>query len=375
VNGATLYIARIIIMKATRPSIEDSFHLVFGPSAAGSLKVAGFKRCLVLYDRLCAGRCDQNPIRHLRKRRSIILADGKEYEGPKARDYRTHSTYWAKAIIGARQFAAHAKREAREQSVVLWTTPTWRDRAAFWWMLDALQHAEIDWKRFWVVDVRFPHDDPMPLGSLHPEELSRAFGEIEPLSAAADETNLWQEYASPSPLDFDRSRRTTPWLRRMCEPYGTFFPQVKRNSSLHLCLLDQMLLDTLEISESLRPIDFLRKNHRLMDVIVTFGDLLIIQRLRAWAKHGMQPALLKRREKKAVNEFTAVSFQLTDHGARVRDEGLQMLEEAPPLLVGGCRLYEDPWVRRNRGRDWLVERLDESNGTRGSKRTSAKSTR
>jgi hypothetical protein len=138
-----------------------------------------------------------------------------------------------------------------------------------------------------------------------------------------------------------------------------FFPQAGSKSSLRLSQLDYELLGTLATREWLRPVDLLRRNMRLVEEFFLFGDSLVLQRLRAWAKHGRNPAIEKRREERATNDWTAVSFRLTPGGERIRDKGLQSLNEAPPIFVGGCQLYieAEPWVRRNRGRSWWIERL------------------
>jgi hypothetical protein len=68
---------------------------------------------------------------------------------------------------------------------------------------------------------------------------------------------------------------------------------------------------------------------------------------------------LMRRESDGTTDHNCVSYQLTALGQKLRKRGLDVPSEGPCMFLGGCRLYDvrRTWVRRNRGKDWWIERL------------------
>jgi hypothetical protein len=350
-------------MATKSPPAQESLHVLVGDSAGGSLKVAEFNDTFILRDPLCSGPCDEDPTRHLRKRRDWILEDLNELAGPKARLHKKHAAEWASILIRAREFARQVAREGKKRSVVLWTTPTWVDQVPFWWMLDALQRARVKLENLWWVNVVTTDYPPSTLGTIPPEDLIEAFSAVQPLArkTVAKGTALWRMFANRSPLRFDQARRTDPALRESCEPLGAFVPRTGGKGAIRLCQLDQDLFDALESNQWLHVVDLIKKSRSLCDYILPFGGLLLLRRLRQWAR---TPALSKRANENCANELTAMSYQLTPQGEQIRDVGLETLDEAPPLLMGGFRFYVDPWVRRNRGRSWWIEELSGAPGQR-----------
>jgi hypothetical protein len=177
---------------------------------------------------------------------------------------------------------------------------------------------------------------------------------------------LWRAFAGRSAVDFDVARRDGHRyfadLPRVMDPYGYLFPQVGGRGSMQLTLseLDQVVFDRLQADTWLRPADLVPGNARMFDFFGCFGDRFLPRRLRDWAGHTQQdPAVLMKEEAKGVNEMTATSYQLTAFGVRLRDQGLETPGEAPPMFIGGCRLYaKNPtWIRRNRGEHWQIEQL------------------
>jgi hypothetical protein len=257
----------------------------------------------------------------------------------------------------------------------LWTAPSLPNRLTFWWVLDAVRRARLDRARFWIGEPRLSPEDTLPdfnssmtLGSYPARTFTAAFAELRPLDARTARVGaaLWRHFASSSPKGFDRACRDNSLvfadLLVTTEAYGPFFPRVTGLSQVRLRLSegDQLLLDALEVGAWLRPVDVMRKDFRIIEYFLPFGELFFLQRLQEWAGHSpAEPALLARREPRGPNDFTNVAYRLTHSGDRLRRRGLRRPQEAPPLFVGGCRLYtgSPTWVRRQRGRDWWIERL------------------
>jgi hypothetical protein len=357
-----LKLARNAVPRTAPPSrIDEPVHVILGSSAAGSLRQLGGRESIILHDHLCPGPCDVNPARHLRKRRDYLLG----YVEPFDRDRRAHCNAVAENLLGGRQFAERIAAYPSDRPVVFWTSPAWTDRLAFWWALDALKNGPVRPGRCWVAEPRLPaeYHPPQSLGAFPPREFKAAFAVLRPLTTKTAQAGagLWQKYAAASPVAFDRARRTPsasfPDLPETAEAYGTFFPHaVLRPARLKLSAIDQALFDALAEDKWLRPVDLLKRNPRVVDLVFPFGDLFLLRRLREWAAHRRNTSLHQRDVPQGVNEWTALAYLLTPHGSHLRDWGLERPTEAPPLYVGGCRLYaEKPtWARRERGGSWWI---------------------
>src|SRR5690349_438601 len=105
-------------MAANPPTIPVAFHVIFGDSAGGSGKLAGFKRYLSLVDPLCPGPCDQDPVRHLRKRKGYFLAH--ECEGLNSHLKELYKA-WSDRLLGAKKFAVLLSRQLKDGPIVFWT--------------------------------------------------------------------------------------------------------------------------------------------------------------------------------------------------------------------------------------------------------------
>jgi hypothetical protein len=90
------------------------------------------------------------------------------------------------------------------------------------------------------------------------------------------------------------------------------------------------------------------------------GSSFLVQRLRQWAADPVHaPIFCAREEPNPVNHLCSISYRLTPLGERLRDVGFTSPTQAPPMFIGGCRLYDPDrtWVRRDIGTDWHIERL------------------
>ena len=74
------------------------------------------------------------------------------------------------------------------------------------------------------------------------------------------------------------------------------------------------MFDALHEGKWLRPIELLKRNPRLVDIVLPFGDLFLLRRLREWAAHERYAALQQRDVPQGVNEWTALAYQLTPSG-------------------------------------------------------------
>jgi hypothetical protein len=238
----------------------------------------------------------------------------------------------------------------------------------FWWALDALRHCAVDPRNMWIAEPRLLIDcgTPSSLGVFPDVTFQTAFTKLTPLNKGIVDSGaaLWRKFGARSPLSFDAARRNRvaafPDLNRISNVYGAVFPQLV-GRRLRLSEFDQALFDAAQPDLWLRPVDLLKKNHERIEIFLLFGqDRLFLRRLQEWAAHSPgAPALLARAEQWPKSEFTAVSYRLTPRGERFCEEGLETLVNAPTMYIGGCCLYarKPAWVRRNRGGQWWIERL------------------
>jgi hypothetical protein len=152
-------------------------------------------------------------------------------------------------------------------------------------------------------------------------------------------------------------------LGRIGESYGSFFPRVAKGKSvvLRLSQIDQALFDALEEGQWVRPLDIIKKSENVIHLILPYGDYFMFHRLQGWVAHNKRfPAILVTDQRKAANRYSATAYRLTPHGKKLREDGLACPGEAPPMFVGGCRIYagdDHVWVRRSSGRAWRIEQL------------------
>jgi hypothetical protein len=133
-----------------------------------------------------------------------------------------------------------------------------------------------------------------------------------------------------------------------------------QSSQLRLSGLDQVLLDHLGTDAWVRPHHFLQDRRFFEEFLFLIGDESLLARLHAWAVHNPTDPVLLARQVAGASDWTNRAYRLTPLGERLRRHGLDSPHQAPPLFVGGCRVYTgtNPWVRRTNGHDWRIERLD-----------------
>jgi hypothetical protein len=356
------------------PCIEQSVHIVLGDSAAGSIHLAGARDFIILRDPLCPGPCSVNPTHHRHRRETYLRGYVARLTGRKTRVRAELMRSLSREILSAPQLVSALAAFPSARPVILWTASSWQDRLNLWWVLDAVKRSRLKLGRFWIAEPApewHEAEGEMPvttLGQYSPPSLRGAMATLRPLVVGTLRagTALWQAFAGRSPRAFDLARRRArPHFRglsHVTRGYAFLLPQAngRRPARLTLSEFDQRLFDTLRTDAWKRPVDLLR--HDTIDLLFCcYGDRWLPRRLAEWSQLSRpHPALLTRAEAQGVNDFTANSYRLTPHGARLRDEGLRDPREAPAMFIGGCRLYgsHPTWVRRSAGLKWWVERLD-----------------
>jgi len=319
------------------PSIQDCIHLVSTSPAAGHVLTAGGKRSRIRYASSCLtiGPCDVEPDRHVTRRRAW------EAERP-----------WPLplTLVGLEELAAAI---AGDGPVAVWATHAFQDLVWLWWALDGLQRLSVDPRRLFVVR---PHvDGPFQtVGGTMAGEGRAAFETAVPIvdEVLVEGAVMWSRYASTSPLAFDEARRrgsrVFPELTVSAEIHGAWFPRLD-GERLFLSRLDEVLLG--------RVGDSACTSGELLDgasreLLEPFDGFFPIERLRAWASHGV----LARETHSDRDMFRQDSFRLNERTRRLLAEGLERVDDAPPIHVGGCLVNDptSPWVRVGDGDGWRL---------------------
>ena len=330
--------------------ITEPIHIVLGYSGAGMLRG---RNVIVLTDNLACGPSNPDPVRHGEMRQAYWQIRG----------YQNLET----AIFTAPRLAAAIAAYSETCPVVLWTAALWRESLSFWWTLDAIERTGLRRDRFLVAQPQSSSARVLSLGCFPRECWEDAFANRRLLrhqvlrSGAA----LWRKYAASSPRGFDRVRRgglsAFPDLGSIGESHGWFFPQAtSRTGRVRLSRLDQDLFDHLSTGHWVSPHAFLQDYPFAEAFLSLLGDESLPHRLHDWATHRAEqrPSLVVR-SFGGRNNWTNVGYRLTPHGERVREEGLEVVDEGPPMFIGGCRVYTgmNPWVRHNRRGAWHIDRL------------------
>jgi hypothetical protein len=333
------------------------------------------KYCVHLSDPVWFGPCDLDPVIHAAKRRAFLeeswTRNRLEDESPRRlqRKKRELQEWLASTLFASRKLADEIRRRPESLPVILWTSPCWEDQVPLWWVLDAIEREGLGRERFFVAEPDPPSDIPeWHLSSCPTEWLANGFSRRTPVTASLcrEGASLWRKYASPSPLALDRSREATtrsfPHLRKSLESFGLFFPRVYGDSSkLRLSQWDEILLEGFSTTSWQRPIDaFKAKRSRWLQLMMSFGDLSLLDRLRNWGSWcPKRPLLLVRPRRGGVSPFTRREYRLTPRGWEVLKEGIIAIDDAPAMQMGGTRLYDPQhaWFRRILKDHWRIEQL------------------
>jgi four helix bundle protein len=324
------------------PTFAEAIHLVFSDSAMGCLLAAGARRPRIhgSGDQLTSGPCDVDPVRHEELRQAWDTERGHMLGS----SHRLGLERLRTVIAG-------------DEPVVLWGTRAFSDLVWLWWALDRLRRIGAEGPRFFLAR---PHpDDPlMTVGSSTPDEARIALPAARPITDDEwrEGGELWIKYASSSPLAFDEARRkgssVFPELISSAELHGAWFPRFT-DGRLRLSELDAVLLGG--VGESwLTTSDLLRTlpMDRFARLAWPFDDFFPIDRLRAWATHGV----LEREALADENPWAQDRFRATERSRALLDHGLGDVGDAPQLHVGGCLVNDptSPWARIEDDSGWRL---------------------
>lgn len=318
-------------------TFAEAIHLVSSGPGSGNLIQAGAQRRRIHYsdDRLTNGRCDVDSVRHEELRRAW------DTEG------------WIRRL----DLEALRAAIAGDEPVVLWGTRAFSDLVWLWWALDGLGRIGAEGPRFFLARPQ-PQDPLETVGGSTPDEARIALAAARPITGDEwrEGADLWIKYASPSPLAFDEERRrgssVFPELTSSAELHGAWFPRLT-DGRLHLSELDEVLLGGFDdswrsTSEFLRtlPLD------RLARLVWPFAHFFCVHRLRAWATHGV----LEHEALADENPWAQDRFRATERTRALLSHGLDRVDDAPQLYVGGCVVHDpaSPWVRIEDDSGWRL---------------------
>jgi hypothetical protein len=240
---------------------------------------------------------------------------------------------------------------AGDDPVVLWATRAFSELVWLWWLMDAIARVAGGVQgRFFLARPAL-RDPDEATGAASPKIARAALEVASPLS---DEmlragVELWKRYTSASPLAFDEARRrgsvAFPELTTSGEAHGRWFPRLA-DDRLRLAQLDEVLLGAFGDT-------WLKSHHALAHPLARpFGVFYILTRLKVWAAHGA----LEHKPKPGARDGLDDEFRLTETGRRLLEDGLERVDAAPRLFVGGCCINDPaaPWVRIDDDVGWRL---------------------
>lgn len=354
-----------------RPTdVSDAVHI--GPYAALS-RIAGLRHTVPLRDSVHLGPCHHDARKHYDARRRYWLSWDQQVpaasKSQARRNRRTLEKSFENDVYSGHQLKDELQKSPPEFPVVLWSARTWKDRLLLWWALDSLRQCNVAAERIWLADSSTPEcrrtlADRECIAAHSTDLLQTAFSQLQPVgrrrlrSGAA----LWRKFAAKSPRAFDRARRTEshlfPELRKIGDAHRSMFPRLVRGR-LRPSELDQLLLDQLDDTEWVRPVDVVIRSFRRKGFSTSWEEGFLRLRIQQWETHRTQNPVLASAPRDGVNSLTNIAHRLTDRGRRIQQRGYECLEDAPSLQVGGCLIHsrKSPWVRTGQNSDWRVERL------------------
>jgi hypothetical protein len=121
--------------------------------------------------------------------------------------------------------------------------------------------------------------------------------------------------------------------------------------------MDEFLLGSFDETEWRTPMAIFKRNEFHDEVLPVSGDVVCIDRLLQWLDHDNAEPVFELRRVKGQNPIMSMSFRLTPFGRGVLHEGLPSIGAAPPVFIGGCKVYsaDAPFVcARERGQTRIV---------------------
>lgn len=338
------------------PTLADALHMVPG----NGWSIVDTTESYFVREQFTVGPCHPDPDRHHQVRRKFwdsIISQKDEL-----------------ALKSANEFVAELAARSDGRPIVVWTTKTWTDILAHWWVLDTLTSTNEFDDRLWLAisqteDYRNAGDKSgkgdWSIGAHLEADFTHALAGAVPLSRddLTSVSRLWRAFAAESPVDFDRARRvesmTSPFAEIVARGFGFAFPVQLDGDPLRVILseFDHSLLVHLSTDHWRTPIDVIRGIHgaRSLYALAFGGEWLISHRLRAWAAHPSEPPLFESRSRPGDRPMTNIELRLTPAGQSALTKGLRP-QDAPPMHVGGAVAY-DPirtWCRTTTDVDYEI---------------------
>jgi hypothetical protein len=340
--------------------LAKSLHICPDRSFASALETLGLRNIVTIEDDLMIGPCGVKCGSHFRRRTNFWKKFPEGFFGA------SHATQLRWAVkkpntrAGLQQLLGPGSRKA---PIVLWTTPTLRDRVPYWRLLSVMSEFGTEHRRCRLIEPTVRHKRRfVSLGCLDLDEIGVAMATIGLLteSEIALGTMLWQAFALGRPAAFLRCLEEAPSARAggrdLAESYLAFFPALAPHGRLKLSKVDQVIFNLLSAHSWKSAIDLISKYTRSID---SGGLEFVPFRLLSWARTTRDdPVLLCRVESQQDGDLRGMLFKLTARGAEFRSRGLPLHDQFPAVHLAGIRPSKSKrWVRtRKRGR-WILQQI------------------
>jgi hypothetical protein len=325
-------------MTSSHPAMGSATHVVFDPLVSERLSELGASNVVCTSDGLVIGPSCRDAVQHARARAAW-------WGSPDESDRLcSPSTRWAPPIV-------------------VWTSANPLDRLNLWRTCSWLRHRRISPRDVLVIAF-----DPVPgKGAPRPrcsesvadqsdEQLLKRLERAHPWRPARHDraVALWDKYVDANLQRFARACQRGvegfPELASLWELLSAFFPRQTPDGALRLSRFDELMFTVLAGEWQTPVAIFLHE--ALRELVSCTGDLFLPRRLDAWADHGSAPAVERAVGPKPHTPMLSSVYRLTEHGRRLRAEGLAQVADAPRLPVAGTAAYapEAPWVLLDDGR-------------------------
>jgi hypothetical protein len=333
--------------------LAKSVHISPDRSFASTLETLGLHNIVTIDDDLTIGPCGVKYGSHFKKRTRFW----KDFP-------RRFCLRWAvKEPITPTALERLLWPASRDAPIVLWITPTLRDRLPYWRLLSAMSELGTDPRQCRLIEPTVLYKRRfMPLGCLGPDEIRTAMGTAGPLteSEIALGTALWRAFATGRPDAWLRILEDAPserlGRRGLAESYLAFFPILEPHGRLKLSETDQVIFDFLSAHSWRSAIDLITKCLRSIDYVrlefIPFRALSWAMPMRS------DPVVLSRVESQRDGALRGMLFKLTEMGADIRRRGLSVRDELPAVHVAGIRPSKGRrWVRIRKRGHWELQQI------------------
>ena len=306
---------------------------------------------------------------------SVVRASGRLIVGPSRLEPKEHARLRAAffGLPGGDGDQLDSAEVRWRPPVAVWFSGNLQERVSLWRVLHRLRALGIPHRDVFPVEVdtvapegvRAGAPPPFDCGRSvadHPDPvLSERLATARPWPRARHDraVRLWESYVDRDPLPFVRSSlrgmKMFPELEGAWSFLSAFFPRRTGKGGLRLSRYDELLLGVL-CSEWQTPVKVFIHDSPTGNELFRFGscagDVFLANRLAQWAEHGESPPVERMAGPRPGSPMLSWTYRLNERGARLREEGLEHLTDAPVLPVAGVEAYapDAPWVLLEDGR-------------------------